>query len=147
MRRPITIAIAVAITSHGRCSTPSRPIQTFRSRGLNRSTDGSSRPCEHEAAALKVITAKDLTDEDRNRLNGGVGQIIQKSDRDDASTRLRDRQNASADWEGRMKILYVEDNDDNVYMLKNRLSRAGFTVAVAPPKLVRGDKHRTSSLA
>jgi hypothetical protein len=22
-----------------------------------------------------------------------------------------------------MKILYVEDNDDNVYMLKNRLSR------------------------
>jgi two-component system cell cycle response regulator DivK len=29
------------------------------------------------------------------------------------------------------KILYVEDNDDNVYMLKNRLSRAGFTVVVA----------------
>jgi two-component system cell cycle response regulator DivK len=29
------------------------------------------------------------------------------------------------------KILYVEDNDDNVYMLKNRLSRAGFTVIVA----------------
>ena len=36
-----------------------------------------------------------------------------------------------ADSEGRMKILYVEDNDDNVYMLKNRLSRAGFTVVVA----------------
>ena len=30
-----------------------------------------------------------------------------------------------------MKILYVEDNDDNAYMLKNRLSRAGFTVIVA----------------
>jgi two-component system cell cycle response regulator DivK len=30
-----------------------------------------------------------------------------------------------------MKILYVEDNDDNVYMLKNRLSRAGFTVIIA----------------
>ena len=30
-----------------------------------------------------------------------------------------------------MRILYVEDNDDNVYMLKNRLSRAGFTVVVA----------------
>jgi CheY-like chemotaxis protein len=30
-----------------------------------------------------------------------------------------------------MKILYVEDNDDNVYMLKNRLSRVGFTVIVA----------------
>jgi Response regulator receiver domain len=33
--------------------------------------------------------------------------------------------------EGRMKILYVEDNEDNVYMLKNRLSRAGFTVIIA----------------
>jgi CheY-like chemotaxis protein len=30
-----------------------------------------------------------------------------------------------------MKILYVEDNDDNVYMLKNRLARAGFSVVVA----------------
>ena len=30
-----------------------------------------------------------------------------------------------------MKILYVEDNDDNVYMLKNRLLRAGFSVVVA----------------
>jgi len=30
-----------------------------------------------------------------------------------------------------MKILYVEDSDDNVYMLKNRLTRAGFTVLVA----------------
>jgi CheY-like chemotaxis protein len=29
-----------------------------------------------------VITAKDLTEEDRNRLNGGVERIIQKSDRD-----------------------------------------------------------------
>jgi CheY-like chemotaxis protein len=30
-----------------------------------------------------------------------------------------------------MKILYVEDNDDNVYMLKNRLTRAGYTIIVA----------------
>jgi two-component system cell cycle response regulator DivK len=30
-----------------------------------------------------------------------------------------------------MKILYVEDNDDNIYMVKNRLSRAGFTVLIA----------------
>jgi CheY-like chemotaxis protein len=28
-------------------------------------------------------------------------------------------------------ILYVEDNEDNVYMLKNRLMRKGFTVLVA----------------
>jgi two-component system cell cycle response regulator DivK len=30
-----------------------------------------------------------------------------------------------------VKILYVEDNDDNIYVLKNRLTRAGFTVLVA----------------
>ena len=29
------------------------------------------------------------------------------------------------------KILYVEDNDDNVYMLRGRLTRSGFEVAVA----------------
>jgi CheY-like chemotaxis protein len=35
-----------------------------------------------------VITAKDLTEEDRNRLNGGVERIIQKSDRDDLLRQL-----------------------------------------------------------
>ena len=30
-----------------------------------------------------------------------------------------------------MKILYVEDNDDNVYMLQRRLTRAGYTVTIA----------------
>jgi CheY-like chemotaxis protein len=30
-----------------------------------------------------------------------------------------------------VRILYVEDNEDNIYVLKNRLSRAGFTVLVA----------------
>jgi two-component system cell cycle response regulator DivK len=30
-----------------------------------------------------------------------------------------------------MKILYVEDNEDNIFMLKNRLTRAGYTVVVA----------------
>jgi len=30
-----------------------------------------------------------------------------------------------------MKILYVEDNEDNIYMLKSRLSRAGYTVIIA----------------
>ncbi|MCZ7565631.1 MAG: response regulator [Burkholderiales bacterium] len=29
------------------------------------------------------------------------------------------------------RILYVEDNDDNVYVVTNRLGRAGFTVLVA----------------
>ena len=30
-----------------------------------------------------------------------------------------------------MKILYVEDNDDNIYVLENRLRRAGFNVVIA----------------
>ena len=30
-----------------------------------------------------------------------------------------------------MKILYVEDNEDNIFMLKNRLTRAGHTVIIA----------------
>jgi CheY-like chemotaxis protein len=30
-----------------------------------------------------------------------------------------------------MKILYVEDNEDNIFMLKNRLTRAGHTVMIA----------------
>jgi two-component system, cell cycle response regulator DivK len=36
-------------------------------------------------------------------------------------------------WEvlGMARILYVEDNDDNIYMLKQRLERKGFEVLVA----------------
>lgn len=30
-----------------------------------------------------------------------------------------------------MNILYVEDNDDNIYMLEKRLKRAGFSVMIA----------------
>ena len=30
-----------------------------------------------------------------------------------------------------MKILYVEDNDDNVYVVRNRFARVGLTVVVA----------------
>ena len=32
---------------------------------------------------------------------------------------------------GMPRILYVEDNDDNVYMLRERLQRRGFTVTIA----------------
>jgi two-component system, cell cycle response regulator DivK len=31
-----------------------------------------------------------------------------------------------------VKILYIEDNEDNVFMLRGRLKRHGFEVAVAP---------------
>ena len=80
-----------------------------------------------------VVTAKDLTREDRERLDGCVERILQKSGRDEmlqASARAlaafvqrRDRRGVRR--EIGMKILYVEDNDDNVYVLQNRLERAG----------------------
>ena len=36
------------------------------------------------------------------------------------------------------RVLYVEDNDDNVYMLKSRLSRAGFTIMSTEPASAPG---------
>jgi CheY-like chemotaxis protein len=30
-----------------------------------------------------------------------------------------------------VKILYVEDNEDNIYVVRNRLTRAGFTILLA----------------
>jgi signal transduction histidine kinase/CheY-like chemotaxis protein len=46
-----------------------------------------SRP-DWQDIPVVVITARDLTEEDRNRLNGGVERIIQKSDRDDMLRQL-----------------------------------------------------------
>jgi len=36
-----------------------------------------------------VVTARELTDEDRRRLNGGVERIIQKTDRDEMLHEVR----------------------------------------------------------
>jgi GAF domain-containing protein/CheY-like chemotaxis protein len=46
------------------------------------------RRTEWQDIPVVVITAKDLTDEDRARLNGGVERIIQKSDRDEMLRQL-----------------------------------------------------------
>ncbi|MEA3068765.1 MAG: hypothetical protein QOD29_211, partial [Alphaproteobacteria bacterium] len=43
---------------------------------------------EWQDIPVVVITAKDLTDEDRERLNGGIERIIQKSDRDEMLRQL-----------------------------------------------------------
>src|SRR4029078_972214 len=50
--------------------------------------DELRRKPEWEDIPVVVITAKDLTDDDRNRLNGGVDRIIQKSDRDEMLRQL-----------------------------------------------------------
>ena len=38
----------------------------------------------------------------------------------------------AADMAAPVRLLYVEDNDDNVFMLTRRLTRRGFEIAVAP---------------
>ena len=50
--------------------------------------DALRRRPDWQDIPVVVITAKDLTDEDRDRLNGGVERIIQKSDRDEMLRQL-----------------------------------------------------------
>ena len=47
------------------------------------------RNVEWRDIPVVVVTAKDLTDADRRRLNGGVERIIQKTDRDDMLREVR----------------------------------------------------------
>jgi signal transduction histidine kinase/DNA-binding response OmpR family regulator len=47
------------------------------------------RNAEWRDIPVVVVTAKDLTDADRRRLNGGVERIIQKTDRDDMLREVR----------------------------------------------------------
>ena len=87
-----------------------------------------------------VITSLDLTAADRARLNSGVERILLKDSFDPAQlvaivrgVRCEDSPIAE-DAGGSLvtKILYVEDNDDNIYMLKMRFELLdGFEVLVA----------------
>ena len=47
------------------------------------------RNAEWRDIPVVVVTAKDLTDADRLRLNGGVERMIQKTDRDDMLREVR----------------------------------------------------------
>ena len=47
------------------------------------------RNAEWRGIPVVVVTARDLTDADRSRLNGGVERIIQKTDRDDMLREVR----------------------------------------------------------
>jgi CheY-like chemotaxis protein len=48
------------------------------------------RKAQWREIPVVVVTAKDLTDEDRRRLNGGVERIILKTDRDEMLREVRD---------------------------------------------------------
>jgi hypothetical protein len=74
-----TIFSPCAMAAFNRCSAASgrKPPVTYG--GVERF--GAAVP-------VVVITAKDLTQKDRDRLNGGVERIIQKSDRDEMLRQL-----------------------------------------------------------
>ena len=87
-----------------------------------------------------VITSLDLDAKDRARLNSGVQSVLVKEkfrpeDLVERIRRLCAKQAGSHEPDGSgivTKLLYVEDNDDNVYMLKMRLELLGdFEVVTA----------------
>ena len=87
-----------------------------------------------------VITSLDLDAKDRERLNSGVQSVLvkEKFRPEDLVERIRQlvaKYAGSLEPDGNgivTKLLYVEDNDDNVYMLKMRLELLGdFEVVTA----------------
>ena len=102
-----------------------------------------------------VVTAADLTEEDHQRLNGAVERVLlkQASSRDELlrSCGTWSARPFPADWSspggGRpmTRILYVEDNEDNVYMLRRRLERQGFEVLVAARRRSRASRRPRAS--
>ena len=80
-----------------------------------------------------VITSLDLNAKDRERLNSGVQSVLVKEkfrpeDLVERIRRLVPSQAGSPQSDGSgivTKLLYVEDNDDNIYMLKMRLELLG----------------------
>ena len=94
----------------------------------------------HEAwrtIPVVVVTAKDLTADDRARLNGYVQKILQKGahSRERAAgggARARGDQRRPPEARGPdAKILLVEDNEMNRDMLSRRLVRRGYEVVIA----------------
>ena len=86
-----------------------------------------------ELAGYNVVTTANLTEEDHRRLNGGVAWVLQNrptvatsflgscaiSSRSTSTVAVPEARSAAM-----TKILYVEDNEDNIYMLSPRLNPA-----------------------
>ena len=87
---------------------------------------------------IVVITAKDLSPEDHERLNGYVARVLQKGalSREALLGEVRDLVAASASPAPGTatvmpKILLIEDNEMNRDMLSRRLLKRGYEVVVA----------------
>ncbi len=88
-----------------------------------------------------IVTAKDLTEEDRTRLSGNVSSVLQKS-ATTSVTLLTEIKSILEDLEGRPKpagpqksaaplILLVEDNEAAIIQVRAVLETAGYAVDVA----------------
>ncbi len=88
-----------------------------------------------------VITATDLSDADRKRLNNGIVEFVSKAGcthdelltRESATSSHTSFPSMDCNGEPRamVRILYIEDNEDNIYMMSHRLHRRGYEVLVA----------------
>lgn len=97
-----------------------------------------ANPAWHKVRVV-ILTARELSVDDHVRLNGKVHQILQRSAVTGrelleeirtliSGTVARDDEQPAASGP---RILYVEDNEDNIVLLKSRLEEEGFEVIVA----------------
>ena len=92
-----------------------------------------------QSMPIVVVTAKDITEDDRRRLNGSVGQVLQKAAhcREELLAAVRKQVRACVPLKpggvdvAMAKILLVEDNEMNRDMLSRRLVRSGHQVLIA----------------
>jgi CheY-like chemotaxis protein len=89
--------------------------------------------------SVVIVTARDLSKEDIGRLNGQVQQVLLKGSVSGTDL-LREIQNQlnvslgdkmTKEAQGRGKILYIEDNEDNFVLVKTWLEVRNFEVVAA----------------
>jgi adenylate cyclase len=93
----------------------------------------------HRAVPVVVVTARDLSEEEHRRLNGEVDQVLRKNGVAGKRLLAELRETIGASLRGATpvdtaqptRILYVEDNEDNIVLLKARLEDHGYRVIVA----------------
>ena len=101
-----------------------------------------------------VLTAQDVSEEDRQRLNGSVAKILRKAAyrrdelllevREQVKAGLRLQDAASSRNDAMARILVIEDNEMNRDMLSRRLVRQGVSGDHWRPTAVKAYRRRVS---